>query len=116
MAVIRACFDVQVLLYTHLMDRDPWLDKWLDLIKRRSAGGTILELGCDGGLRVHVMWLFVCPLDIRLPPSYNLAQHTYCYHSKNADEDEYTSKRFPESRAEDGASKAKAQKSNGPPS
>ena len=35
---------------------------------------------------------------------------------KNADEDEYVSKRFSESRAEDGASKAKAQKPNGPPS
>jgi SAM-dependent methyltransferase len=31
------------------MDRDPWLDKWLSLIKQRSANGLVLELGCGSG-------------------------------------------------------------------
>ena len=38
-----------VLLYTHHMDRDPWLDKWLALIKKKSANGHVLELGCGSG-------------------------------------------------------------------
>lgn len=31
------------------MNNDPWLDKWLDLIKQKSTGGLILELGCGSG-------------------------------------------------------------------
>ncbi|MFT3891220.1 MAG: class I SAM-dependent methyltransferase [Anaerolineales bacterium] len=31
------------------MKNDPWLDKWLDLIKQRSANGLVLELGCGDG-------------------------------------------------------------------
>jgi SAM-dependent methyltransferase len=32
------------------MKNDPWLDKWLALIQKKSAGGFVLELGCGGGL------------------------------------------------------------------
>jgi len=28
---------------------DPWLEKWLALIREKSAGGPVLELGCGGG-------------------------------------------------------------------
>lgn len=31
------------------MTNDPWLEKWLDLICRTSAGGRLLELGCGSG-------------------------------------------------------------------
>jgi len=31
------------------MKNDPWLEKWLDLICKTSAGGRILELGCGSG-------------------------------------------------------------------
>jgi SAM-dependent methyltransferase len=31
------------------MDRDPWLEKWLPLIQKKSAGGDVLELGCGRG-------------------------------------------------------------------
>jgi SAM-dependent methyltransferase len=31
------------------MKNDPWLDKWLGLIKQSSAGGLVLELGCGSG-------------------------------------------------------------------
>jgi SAM-dependent methyltransferase len=31
------------------MKNDPWLDKWLDLIKQKSANGLVLELGCGNG-------------------------------------------------------------------
>lgn len=31
------------------MKSDPWLDKWLDLIKQKSANGLVLELGCGSG-------------------------------------------------------------------
>ncbi len=33
------------------MKNDPWLDKWLDLIRQRSAGARerVLELGCGSG-------------------------------------------------------------------
>jgi SAM-dependent methyltransferase len=31
------------------MKNDPWLDKWLSLIRERSATGTLLELGCGDG-------------------------------------------------------------------
>jgi SAM-dependent methyltransferase len=31
------------------MDRDPWLDKWFALIKKKSANGLLLELGCGSG-------------------------------------------------------------------
>jgi SAM-dependent methyltransferase len=31
------------------MNNDPWLDKWLDLIQRKSANGLVLELGCGSG-------------------------------------------------------------------
>ena len=31
------------------MDKDPWLDKWVPLLKQRSANGFILELGCGWG-------------------------------------------------------------------
>jgi SAM-dependent methyltransferase len=31
------------------MKTDPWLDKWLDLIKQKSANGLVLELGCGSG-------------------------------------------------------------------
>jgi SAM-dependent methyltransferase len=32
-----------------MMKNDPWLDKWLDLIKQKSANGLVLELGCGSG-------------------------------------------------------------------
>ena len=51
-------------------------------------------------------------LDTFHPPSYNPANQK----SKNADEDEYVSKRFSESLVKDGVNWAKAQKPNGPPS
>jgi SAM-dependent methyltransferase len=31
------------------MKNDPWLKKWLDLIKQRSLDGSVLELGCGSG-------------------------------------------------------------------
>ena len=31
------------------MDNDPWLDKWIPLIKQKSSGGHVLELGCGSG-------------------------------------------------------------------
>ena len=31
------------------MKNDPWLEKWLDLIRDKSAGGHALELGCGYG-------------------------------------------------------------------
>jgi SAM-dependent methyltransferase len=31
------------------MQNDPWLEKWLTLIRERSADGQVLELGCGGG-------------------------------------------------------------------
>ena len=31
------------------MKNDPWLEKWLDLIQKKSAGGRVLELGCGSG-------------------------------------------------------------------
>lgn len=31
------------------MQNDPWLDRWLRLIREKSAGGPLLELGCGGG-------------------------------------------------------------------
>jgi SAM-dependent methyltransferase len=31
------------------MKSDPWLEKWLDLIQKKSAGGLVLELGCGDG-------------------------------------------------------------------
>ncbi len=31
------------------MEKDPWLEKWLDLIKQKSARGYVLELGCGSG-------------------------------------------------------------------
>ena len=32
-----------------MMKSDPWLDKWLDLLKQKSATGPVLELGCGSG-------------------------------------------------------------------
>jgi SAM-dependent methyltransferase len=32
-----------------LIESDPWLCRWLPLIKERSGGGMILELGCGEG-------------------------------------------------------------------
>jgi len=34
------------LFYTLLMNKDPWLAKWLSLLKQKSADGCVLELGC----------------------------------------------------------------------
>lgn len=31
------------------MQNDPWLEKWLRLIREKSAGGRVLELGCGRG-------------------------------------------------------------------
>jgi ubiquinone/menaquinone biosynthesis C-methylase UbiE len=31
------------------MENDPWLDKWLALIRETSTGGRVLELGCGCG-------------------------------------------------------------------
>jgi SAM-dependent methyltransferase len=45
----RCPSDAPVLLYTHHMDRDPWLDKWIPMLKQKSANGFILELGCGSG-------------------------------------------------------------------
>ena len=36
-------------LYTRHMDKDPWLDKWIPLLKQKSAKGFVLELGCGSG-------------------------------------------------------------------
>jgi len=32
------------------MDKDIWLDKWLDLIRQKAANGLVLELGCGWGV------------------------------------------------------------------
>jgi len=31
------------------MKNDPWLEKWLDLIRKHANGGRVLELGCGSG-------------------------------------------------------------------
>jgi len=31
------------------MKNDPWLEKWLELIQKKSAVGRVLELGCGSG-------------------------------------------------------------------
>jgi ubiquinone/menaquinone biosynthesis C-methylase UbiE len=31
------------------MKSDPWLEKWMDLLREKSAGGPLLELGCGSG-------------------------------------------------------------------
>ena len=31
------------------MKSDPWLEKWMDLLREKSAGGLLLELGCGSG-------------------------------------------------------------------
>jgi SAM-dependent methyltransferase len=31
------------------MKNDHWLEKWLELIQKKSAGGRVLELGCGSG-------------------------------------------------------------------
>jgi len=31
------------------MINDPWLEKWLELIRNKSMGGLVLELGCGSG-------------------------------------------------------------------
>jgi SAM-dependent methyltransferase len=31
------------------MNNDPWLDKWIPLLKQKSAHGLVLELGCGWG-------------------------------------------------------------------
>jgi SAM-dependent methyltransferase len=31
------------------MKNDPWLEKWLELIQKKSAGERVLELGCGNG-------------------------------------------------------------------
>lgn len=31
------------------MRNDPWLEKWLELLCEKSAGGRILEIGCGSG-------------------------------------------------------------------
>lgn len=31
------------------MNNDPWLDKWLPLLKEKSTNGLVLELGCGWG-------------------------------------------------------------------
>ena len=31
------------------MKNDPWLDKWIPLLKEKSANGLVLELGCGSG-------------------------------------------------------------------
>jgi SAM-dependent methyltransferase len=31
------------------MNNDPWLDKWLVLIREKSSNGLVLELGCGNG-------------------------------------------------------------------
>jgi hypothetical protein len=39
------------------MKNDPWLDKWLDLIRQRSAGARerVLELGCGSGWDIQFL-------------------------------------------------------------
>lgn len=32
-----------------IVNQDPWLEKWLELIQEKSAGGYVLELGCGNG-------------------------------------------------------------------
>lgn len=32
-----------------IMNHDPWLEKWLELIQEKSVGGYVLELGCGNG-------------------------------------------------------------------
>ena len=31
------------------MKNDPWLDKWIPLVRQKSANGLVLELGCGSG-------------------------------------------------------------------
>ena len=31
------------------MENDPWLDKWIPLIQKKSTNGVVLELGCGSG-------------------------------------------------------------------
>jgi len=31
------------------MGADPWLERWLPLLRERAGGGVLLELGCGGG-------------------------------------------------------------------
>ena len=31
------------------MNNDPWLDKWIPLLRQKSANGPVLELGCGWG-------------------------------------------------------------------
>lgn len=31
------------------MNNDPWLDKWIPLLRQKSANGLVLELGCGDG-------------------------------------------------------------------
>ena len=31
------------------MDKDPWLDKWIPLLREKSGDGYVLELGCGWG-------------------------------------------------------------------
>ncbi len=37
------------IMYTRRMDKDPWLEKWIPLLKQKSTNGLILELGCGNG-------------------------------------------------------------------
>jgi len=41
--------DLSFAIYYIIMDKDLWLDKWLDLIKQKAANGLVLELGCGWG-------------------------------------------------------------------
>ena len=40
---------MEIYLYLESMNNDLWLDKWIPLLKQKSANGLILELGCGYG-------------------------------------------------------------------
>src|SRR5512147_1605944 len=40
---------MEIYLYLESMNNDLWLDKWIPLLKQKSASGLILELGCGYG-------------------------------------------------------------------
>ena len=40
---------MEIYLYLESMNHDLWLDKWIPLLKQKSANGLILELGCGYG-------------------------------------------------------------------
>jgi SAM-dependent methyltransferase len=44
------------------MQNDPWLDKWLTLLREKAAGGYVLELGCGWGQDTTDLLTTGCPV------------------------------------------------------